>query len=403
MISPRCLAADRSAPLGGEPARSRRRLALALVSLVALVDLGQRACAVDHVLFRHDEEQLNLSGRVLVELAEGGLLFQSNDGATWAIDSKQLLARRQDDAEFAPLSSDEVAQRVLAELPPGFQVHKTKNYVICYDTSRVFAEWSGALFERLYMAFTNYWKRKGFEVVEPEFPLVAVIFADRNAYMKFARPELGDAAPSVAGYYSIRTNRITTFDLTGIETLRQPGDRRATAAQINAMLARPKAERTVATIVHEATHQIAFNCGLQTRYSDIPLWVSEGIAVYFETPDLSSQRGWRNIGGVNWYRYEGFRRYVPIRASDSLATLITSDDKLRDPQTASNAYCEAWALVYFLIRQRPHEFQQYMRLLSEKPSLGRDEPEQRLEEFTRIFGSLDDLDAEFLRYMDKVR
>lgn len=361
------------------------------------------AQAIDHVLFRHAEEPLNLSGRVLVELDAGGLLFQSNDGATWAIDSDQLIERREDATEFAPLSADEVAERVLAELPDGFQVHKTNHYVICYDTSRVFAQWAGALFERLFMAFTNYWERKGFEVVQPEFPLVAVIFADRNAYMKFAEPELGAAAPAVAGYYSIRTNRITTFDLTGIETIRQPGDRRATASQINAMLARPKAERTVATIVHEATHQIAFNCGLQTRYSDIPLWVSEGVAVYFETPDLSSRSGWRNIGGVNWHRYEGFRRYLPKRPSDSLASLITSDDKLRDPQTAGDAYSEAWALTYFLIRQRPREFHAYMRLLSEKPRLGRDEPEQRLEEFTRIFGSLDELDVEFLRYMNKVR
>ncbi|MBX3412876.1 MAG: DUF1570 domain-containing protein [Pirellulales bacterium] len=378
-------------------------IACLLLGLAAICAGTPVAWGVDHVLFRHEDDQLQLSGRVLTELQQGGLLFQSDDGATWAIDAQQLVERRQDDAEFKPLSADEVGRRVLAELPPGFQIHKTNHYVICYDTSRVFAQWAGALFERLYMAFTNYWQRKGFDVVEPEFPLVAVIFANRQAYIKFAEPELGGAAPAVAGYYSIRTNRITTFDLTGIETLRQPGDRRATAAQINAMLARPQAERTVATIVHEATHQIAFNCGLQTRYSDIPLWVSEGIAVYFETPDLSSRSGWRNIGGINWHRLDGFRRYVPNRDSDSLAALVTGDDKLRDPQTAGDAYSEAWALTYFLIRQRPNEFHEYMRLLSAKPRLGRDEPGQRLEEFKRIFGPLEELDAEFLRYMSKVR
>ena len=30
------------------------------------------------------------------------------------------------------------------------------------------------------MAFTNYWTRKGFELAEPEFPLVAVVFADEQ-------------------------------------------------------------------------------------------------------------------------------------------------------------------------------------------------------------------------------
>ena len=76
---------------------------------------------------------------------------------------------------------------------------------------------------------------------------------------------------------------MTMYDLTSIDRLRRPGDKRLTTAQINAMLSRPEGERTVATVVHEATHQMAFNCGLHTRYADIPVWVSEGIAMYFET------------------------------------------------------------------------------------------------------------------------
>jgi hypothetical protein len=38
--------------------------------------------------------------------------------------------------------------------------------------------------------------------------------------------------------------------------LRQPGDRRGSKQEINRMLARTEAERTVATIIQEATHQI---------------------------------------------------------------------------------------------------------------------------------------------------
>ena len=33
-------------------------------------------------------------------------------------------------------------------------------------------------------------------------------------------------------------------------------------------------ERTVATIIHEATHQLAFNSGLQVRFADNPLVVA---------------------------------------------------------------------------------------------------------------------------------
>ena len=66
----------------------------------------------------------------------------------------------------------------------------------------------------------------------------------------------------------------------------------------------------VATIIHEATHQLAFNRGLQARFADVPLWVSEGIALYFETPDLRNSRGWQTVGAVNRVRLDRFRQYL---------------------------------------------------------------------------------------------
>jgi hypothetical protein len=170
------------------------------------------------------------------------------------------------------------------------------------------------------------------------------------------------------------------------------------------MLSRPGAERTVATIIHEATHQIAFNCGLQTRMADNPLWVSEGLAVYFETPDLSSAKGWKTIGGVNRVRLADFRDYLARRPAGSLQTLLSSDDRLRDPQQAADAYAEAWALNYFLLRAKPKEYEKYLKLLSTKRPFIWDTPEKRLIEFQAIFGDdLETFDAEFLRHMGKVR
>jgi hypothetical protein len=193
------------------------------------------------------------------------------------------------------------------------------------------------------------------------------------------------------------------YDLTGVEAIRRPGDRRGSAAQINQMLARPDAENMVATIIHEATHQIAFNRGLHQRLADVPLWVSEGLATYFETPDLSSTRGWRSIGEVNWMRMSRFREYLARRPADSLASLIADDRRFRDPREALDAYAEAWALNYFLLRQRPNEYLTYLERLSRKGPLVWDEPDDRLREFRAAFGDLRQLDAEFLRHMQRVR
>ncbi len=160
----------------------------------------------------------------------------------------------------------------------------------------------------------------------------------------------------------------------------------------------------VATVIHEATHQLAYNCGMHTRFADIPLWVSEGLAVYFETPDLRSRQGWRNIGGVNTYRLGRFHQYARNRGSDSLQSLVSEDSRFRKPDQALDAYAEAWAFNYFLIRQKPKEYVQYLQQLAERKPMFYDTPEERLTTFRKIFGDkLTTLDAEFLRSMATIR
>lgn len=362
------------------------------------------APALDRVIVRREGSEQEVIGKLLVKAEDGGLLLQSADGVLWTVPPAELVKHTTDSDRFKPLTTEETSSRLLEELPKGFKIHTTQHYLICYNTSQVYAQWCGALFERLYFAFTNYWSRKGFDLKQPEFPLVALVFADRDSYAEYAKAELGAATKDIIGYYSLRSNRMTTYDLTGIAAFRQPGNRRGTTAEINQMLASPDAERTVATIIHEATHQIAFNCGLQTRYADIPLWVSEGIAVYFETPDLSSSKGWRNIGSINQLRLDTFRDYCrQRRPANSLESMLADDKRFRDARLAGDAYAEAWAFNYFLLRQHSKEYFAYLHVLSQKSRLIWDDPAARLAEFKQAFGDLQSLDQEFLRHMSKLQ
>ena len=118
----------------------------------------------------------------------------------------------------------------------------------------------------------------------------------------------------------------------------------------NKFLSRPAAVPNVATIVHEATHQLAYNSGLQTRYADNPLWLSEGLAMFFETPDFRSDKGWRKVGSVHPVRLRHFRKALDSRPPDRLERLLRGDAAFRDPETAGTAYAEAWSLSYYLLR-----------------------------------------------------
>ncbi|HEY2882542.1 MAG TPA: DUF1570 domain-containing protein, partial [Pirellulales bacterium] len=375
------------------------------VALLLLLSFALPASALEHVVCQQEGKTVHLDGKVLSDLQGGGLVLQTRDGRLWNITGKELQQRDHDDAPFNPCTAAELRKQTLAELPTGFDTISTAHYMIFFNTSRGFAQWSGALFERLYSAFNNFWTHRGFKMHDASLPLVVIIYADRQTYAKQAADEIGAGSKNVIGYYHLFTNRVKTFDLTGVESLRQSGEKRVDAAQqVNQLLSQPQAEIMVATIIHEATHQIAFNCGLQQRLADVPLWVSEGLATYFETPDLNYGKGWRTIGEVNPPRLDLFHQYMNRRPADSLTTLLIDDKRFRNPEGALDAYAEAWSLNYFLLRQHAKEYQAYLEVIAAKEPLETDSPEERVKEFKSAFGNdLAALDAEFLRYMARVK
>lgn len=376
---------------------------IAVLVIAATITLTTAASALDYITIQQGETKTEIEGKIEVEAQDGGVLLLGRDGVLWPIPKEELVSRRSDDKPFKPLTRSELAKKLTAELPAGFKIHETKHYLICYNTSLGYAQWVGSLYERLYGSFYNYWERRKCELHEPEFPLVALVFDSPASYSQYARKELGEATKSIIGYYSLQSNQVNMCDLTGIEELGVRGDR-SSAARINAVLSQPGAERTVATIIHEATHQLAYNSGLQVRFADVPFWVSEGLAIYFETPDLQSAKGWRNIGGVNRVNLINFRKLLRGRADDSLTTLLSDDKRFRDPNLALDAYGEAWALNYFLLRTREQKFIAYLKELAQLSPLVDEGADFRLTMFKKHFGEdLGALDTEFLRYMRSVQ
>ena len=374
---------------------------LALVAVLLVAVLGDPCHAVETVRFDQAGEQQTVAGRVLAEDASGAVYLQANDGAVWLLKGDEVLDRQADDTPFEPISQEALSKRLLAELPSGFQVYTTPHYVVAYRTSRDFAKWTASMLERLHKAFTAYWEKQGLELHEPEFPLIVIVHPDAASFAA-AADEFNGSPGGIVGYYSLQSNRVMMYDLSGLERLRG-SSRRGSLKEINQMLRAPGALPLVSTVVHEATHQIAFNCGLQTRYADLPLWLLEGMAVYFEAPDLSSGRGWRGIGKVNYPRLRTFRQNLPQWHSGKLAAMLASDKVFRDPRTGPDAYADAWALNYYLIKKRPKDYTAYVRKLAEKPALVVDTVDERLDEFREHFGEISEVERAFLAAMARVR
>lgn len=340
----------------------------------------QAAKPVLRIRYRKSEtRELTIVGTPLVTAQDGGQMVLTDEGKLLVVQPESVLAREVVAGPFAPIDEEEMGRRLLAELPTGFAIHRTKNYVIAHNTIPNYVRWVGTLFDSLHRGFHQYFKKQSWPLEKPEFPLVAIVFADRASFEAYAREELGQASQTVIGYYNLETNRMITFYV-------------------------PDAERNVATLVHEATHQLAYNTGLQTRFADNPMWVSEGLAVFFESPNFNNPSGWQGAGRVNRVNLLRFHDYVPRRGPTSLATLLSEDDRFRDPATAADAYSEAWAFTYFLMRTQKKEYIDFLKGLSRGKPLAQKNRLERIQQFEKALGvDLPTLDRKFMNFMSTVQ
>jgi len=126
--------------------------------------------------------------------------------------------------------------------------------------------------------------------------------------------------------------------------------------------------------------------------------------MYFETPNLSSNRSWRGMGNVNYSRWDLFRRNYHVGKVGQLQILIIDDTRIRHSRTAVDAYAGAWAWNYFFITWYPEHYTAYLRHLAVKPLLVMDNQQTRLSDFQEHFGSdFATLEADFERRMSRIK
>ena len=333
------------------------------------------------LVVRGDEGERAIEGAIVVEAADGAMLVELDDQRLELFQARDIRSRTPLDASPPRATPREEGKRILAELPDGFELLITRHYILCFDTSRAYAQWCGALFEKLNDAFVNYWRKAGVEVEATQRPLVVVIFSDRQRYEAYAARDLGAAADRVVGYYNLLTNRVTTFDLTGSDQIARRPATSAGRAGLE-ILASPEAAGLVSTLVHEASHQMAFNCGMHRRLAPVPVWLSEGVATFFETPDPGG-RGWKGIGGVNKPRLD---RFLASYRPGVLDAIVVGDEPFREADGAVDAYARAWALTAFLAQTRKQALVEYLAVVRSKTPLSDDSPEERRRDFVTAFG-----------------
>ncbi|MDZ4783654.1 MAG: DUF1570 domain-containing protein [Planctomycetia bacterium] len=330
---------------------------------------------------------LELDGRraegTALEWSQSEVVFLERDGRLMTFHPGEAKNYRKLGDRFRGYSSSELRAVLTRDLGKDFEISSTGHYLVAHPPGQS-AQWSQR-FEDLYRSCAHYFSVRGFRLAEPQFPLVAVVYRNQDEFLRQARAEGANIDASVLGYYSPMTNRISMFDIGGGKSNRQDW-------KMNAE-----------TIIHEATHQTAYNTGIHRRFGAAPRWVVEGLGTLFEAPGVyDSRSNSSQPSRVNRGRFDDFRSLVASRQPGTIAELVTNDRLFQSE--ASRAYAEAWALTYWLVETRPQQYSKYLQSMAARPIFADYTPEQRLEDFTKVFGSNFKLiEAQFLQYMTTVR
>ena len=330
---------------------------------------------------------LELNGAAI----EGTPLFSSarevqllgRDGRLFVYAPDAARNSRQAAPTFRSYTAAEMRAQLARELGQTFDISGTGHYLVAHPKGQ--RDVWAARFEELYRSLVHYFSRRGIAVHEPEFPLVAIVWRNQQDFLRYSAQDGAPVSSNVLGYYSPRSNRITLFDTSGGAGASGGGW-----------------QQNADTIIHEATHQTAYNTGLHRRFAVSPRWLVEGLATMFEARGVWNSRDYLTQSDrFNAGRLQQFRKLPAARSKGALSELV-AHDRVFD-RDVNRAYAQAWALTFFLVETQSHRYSEYLKLTARRPAFSDYTAAERTKDFVGIFGDLSLLEAHFLRFMDGLK
>lgn len=266
---------------------------------------------------------------------------------------------------FAPLSVPQLRGVLQQELGSDFEVNATHGYLIA--TPRGSGEAWGKRFQQLHAAFVRFFATRGWVLRSADFPLVAIVYPNQQAFLQQSRQQGVAVDARTLGYYSEMNNRMMLFQQPSVESVWHDTDR---------------------TILHESTHQLAFNLGIHQRLADTPLWVIEGLASLFEAPGFAFSSDKAEVDQrVNRARLQTWREMSQdMKGTLAFLEQMIVDDRIfqRDPD---HAYALSWAIAFFLAERDSNRYTSYLATLSRLKPNREYSAGERSRDFREVIGA----------------
>jgi len=188
------------------------------------------------------------------------MFLLGRDGQLYEFKPQAAQDSRKTGQGFRGYTVVEMRNRLRKEFPNTFEISTTAHFVVVHPRGE-WSAWADRL-ETLFRSFTHSMQVRGFKIQKTQVPLVAIVFRSQREYYRYASANGTPLQPGTLGHYDPQSNRIFLFDASGNNS-----DWSANAE----------------TIIHEATHQTAYNVGVHRRFAEQPRWLVEGLAMMFES------------------------------------------------------------------------------------------------------------------------
>jgi hypothetical protein len=325
------------------------------------------------------------------ERVEGQPLYHSpdlaqmmlRDGRLFEFRPSDVVSIRKSASSFRSYSDGQMRSRLAGEFGNQFEITGTGNYLVVYPRGQ--KDLWAQRFEDLHRDFVHYFAVRGFKIGEPEFPLIGVVWPSAEEFRRHAIRSGANIGPNVVGYYSPTTNRVHLYD-----AMKGKHDRSGL-------------QQTASTIIHEVTHQTAFNTGIHTRFAGTPMWVAEGLGTLFEARGVYSSRQYPHQSDrINRERLRSYKARAKDLADGFVMDMISSDQIFQtDPELA---YAQAWALTFHLVETQPHRYSKYLAITAERKSGEIYSAAARVADFSSVFGDNYRMhEARLTRYMEGIK
>jgi hypothetical protein len=306
----------------------------------------------------------------------------SRDGRLWEFPPNRASKFRKTSSSFSSYSPAEIRSGLERELGGRLEITGTRHYLVAHPRGK--GKFWANRFEDLYRSCVHYFTVREMRLSEPEFPLIAIVWPRRDDFVRYAAQDGSSVGGNILGFYSPVSNRVMLYD-------------QATSGTSGSWAWR----QNEATIIHEATHQMAFNTGVHNRFTTTPLWLAEGLGTMFEAPGVWNWRdNPRQADRINRDRLIQFRQWRKAgRKPGAFVGLLGSDRQFQSNPAA--AYAEAWAWVFFLTETHSRKFAEYVERTARRPDFQEYPLARRMADFTAVFGEdFRMLESHFLRFID---